>query len=488
MEDTRGHKKVDGQLEGEARRQFTRALLADLRALERMIDEDAFETGVARIGAEQELFLVDEAFHPAAGAMKILERIDDPHFTTELGLFNLEVNADPQPLAGDGLARMEAQMLGLLDKLRDVAAEVDMMPVLVGILPTIRKNDLGLENMVPSPRYRALNQAMTEARGAAYDFAIRGTDDLVVQHDSVMVEACNASFQVHLQVDPKDFARLYNLAQALAAPLPIRVIVDILGVPKEDADYMVELSDHLVSGGEDLSPNAYGNTTPLELLPFNSPAAFGLFEYGRKLGDERRADPHDDLVTTLIQAEVDGDHLSDTEYANMFQVLVFAGNETTRTAISNGINAFIENPDQLELLHANPELVEQAVEEIIRFATPVLHMRRTATKDTRLAGVEISKGDKVVIWYASANFDETVFENPLNFDISRPVRPKMVSFGAQGPHNCLGAPLARLEIRILLEEIVRRGVRFTATGSIVRTRSNFVNGVASLPARLVTPA
>ena len=130
MEDTRGHKKVDGQLEGEARRQFTRALLADLRALERMIDEDAFETGVARIGAEQELFLVDEAFHPAAGAMKILERIDDPHFTTELGLFNLEVNADPQPLAGDGLARMEAQMLGLLDKLRDVAAEVDMMSML----------------------------------------------------------------------------------------------------------------------------------------------------------------------------------------------------------------------------------------------------------------------------------------------------------------------------------------------------------------------
>ncbi len=279
-----------------------------------------------------------------------------------------------------------------------------------------------------------------------------------------------------------------DIVQALAAPLPIRVIVDILGVPKEDADYMVELSDHLVSGGEDLSPNAYGNTTPLELLPFNSPAAFGLFEYGRKLGDERRADPHDDLVTTLIQAEVDGDHLSDTEYANMFQVLVFAGNETTRTAISNGINAFIENPDQLELLHANPELVEQAVEEIIRFATPVLHMRRTATRDTTLGGVEISEGDKVVIWYASANFDDTIFEEPLRFDITRPIRPKMVSFGAQGPHNCLGAPLARLEIRILLEEIVRREVRFTATGSIVRTRSNFVNGVASLPARLVTPA
>jgi len=222
------------------------------------------------------------------------------------------------------------------------------------------------------------------------------------------------------------------------------------------------------------------------LLPFNSPAAFGLFEYGRKLGEERRVDPHDDLVTTLIQSEVDGDRLSDTEYANMIQVLEFAGNETTRTAISNGINAFIDNPDQLELLHASPDLVEQAVEEIIRYATPVLHMRRSATQDTTLAGIAIGKGDKVVIWYASANFDETVFTDPLRFDITRPVRPKMVSFGAQGPHNCLGAPLARLEIRILLEEIVRRGVRFEAAGSIVRTRSNFVNGVASLPARLIT--
>ena len=299
-----------------------------------------------------------------------------------------------------------------------------------------------------------------------------------------------------IDTDPPEHVRLRKLGIPAFTGRKVRnyeeatraIAVELLDEAIAAGAVDIVLSDHLVSGGDDLSPNAYGNTTPLELLPFNSPAAFGLFEYGRKLGDERRADPHDDLVTTLIQAEVDGDHLSDTEYANMFQVLVFAGNETTRTAISNGINAFIENPDQLELLHANPELVEQAVEEIIRFATPVLHMRRTATKDTTLAGVEISKGDKVVIWYASANFDETVFENPLNFDISRPVRPKMVSFGAQGPHNCLGAPLARLEIRILLEEIVRRGVRFTATGSIVRTRSNFVNGVASLPARLVTPA
>ena len=219
MEDTRGHKKVEGALEGEARRQFTRALLTDLRAIERMLEENLFETGECRIGAEQELFLCDRSFHPAPGALKVLERIDDPHFTTELGLFNLEINVDPQPLRGDGLAKMENQLVTLYEKLRGVTDQLDLVPVLAGILPTIRKNDLGLENMVPSPRYMALNRAMTAARGDAYDFAIKGIDELVVKHDSVMVEACNASFQVHLQVDPKDFARLYNLAQVLAAPV-----------------------------------------------------------------------------------------------------------------------------------------------------------------------------------------------------------------------------------------------------------------------------
>lgn len=277
-----------------------------------------------------------------------------------------------------------------------------------------------------------------------------------------------------------------DIVSAISAPLPIRVLVGILGVPASDADYMVELTDHLVSGGAELPADAYGNTTPLELLPFNSPAAFALFEYGRHLGEERQRDPHDDLVTALVQSEVDGDRLNETEYANMFQLLVFAGNETTRTAISNGIKAFMDNPEQLEKLHRDPELIPGAVEEVIRYATPVLHMRRTTTQDTVLDGVALAEGDKVVIWYASANFDERIFPDPLTFDVERPIKPKMVSFGAQGPHHCLGAPLARLEIRILLEEIVARGIRFEATGPIVRTPSNFVNGVTSLPGRLLS--
>jgi CBS domain-containing protein len=220
MEDTREHKKTDGLLEGDARRRFMRAVLADLRALEQMLEAGAFERGVVRIGAEQELFLVDRGYHPAPGALKILERIDDPHFTTELGLFQLEANAEPQPLAGKGLLRMEEQLANLFAKVRKVAGELDMHAVLAGILPTISKSDLGMHNMVPNPRYHALSRTMREARGEAFDFSIRGIDDLVVRHDSVMVEACNASFQVHLQIpEPERFAHYYNLAQLLLAPV-----------------------------------------------------------------------------------------------------------------------------------------------------------------------------------------------------------------------------------------------------------------------------
>jgi CBS domain-containing protein/gamma-glutamylcysteine synthetase len=219
MSTTRSHKEVWASNEGEDRRRFMRAILADLRALERMLNEGRFESGVRRIGAEQELFLVDRSFAPAPGALRMLERLGDPHFTTELGLFNLEVNLDPRRLGGDSLALLERQLTELLDRTRQAAAELELHAVLVGILPTIKKSDLGLDNMVPSPRYRALNDAMNRMRGGAFEFAIKGIDELHVKHDSVMVEACNASFQVHLQVGADEFARLYNLAQALAGPL-----------------------------------------------------------------------------------------------------------------------------------------------------------------------------------------------------------------------------------------------------------------------------
>lgn len=219
-DDTRAHKKVQGDLEGESRREYMVALLRELQAMERMVKEGMFERGVQRIGAEQELFLVDAAYHPTPGALKVIQRIDDPHFTTELGLFNLEANADAQPFSGKGLSNMEAQLKQLLEKMRVAGAPIGVRPILVGILPTIDKTDLGLEMMVPNPRYLTLSRAMYVARGEAFDFSIRGIDDLDMRHDSVMVEACNASFQVHLQLaEPERFAQWYNLAQFLAAPV-----------------------------------------------------------------------------------------------------------------------------------------------------------------------------------------------------------------------------------------------------------------------------
>jgi cytochrome P450 len=272
----------------------------------------------------------------------------------------------------------------------------------------------------------------------------------------------------------------------LSEPYPIRVIVSILGIPRSDGDFLVHLSNQLVEGtsNRELDPTAYGNTTPLELLPFNSPAAHALFEFGRRLGTERRARPGDDLVSKLVTAEVDGDHLTDAEFCNFFQLLVFAGNETTRTAISNGLLAFMQHPEQLRVLKDDPSLIPNAVEEVIRWATPVLHMRRTATVDTVLGGTAIAAGDWVVMWYASANFDESAFDGPLRFDVRRPVRPEHVAFGAFGPHHCLGAPLARLEIRLLLEQLVRRDLEIEQAGEVERVRSNFVNGILSLPARI----
>jgi cytochrome P450 len=277
-----------------------------------------------------------------------------------------------------------------------------------------------------------------------------------------------------------------DLVPTLSEPFPIRVIVSILGIDRADGDFLVHLSNQLVEGTSNrvIDPTAYGNTTPLEFLPFNSPAAHALFEFGRKLGDERRSCPKDDLVSTLVTAEVNGDRLTDQEYCNFFQLLVFAGNETTRTAISNGLLAFMQNPEQMELLKRDPSLIPQAVNEVIRYATPVLHMRRTATKDTSLHGKPIAKGEKLVMWYASSNFDETAFADPLRFDVTRSMRPEHTAFGAFGTHHCLGAPLAKLEVRILLEELIRRNIHIEQAGDVVRMRSNFVHGVLSLPCQV----
>ena len=210
---------LDTSGDSEKLREFMQRLLQDLRALEKMIDDGMIEEGVRRIGAEQEMFLVDRELRPASAVMTMLDRLKDPHFVTEVAQFNLEANLDAFPLKGDCLSQMEKQLLGLMDKAYAAGEGIGITPILTGILPTVRKSDLGLENMTPNPRYFALNNALTNLRGKAYEISIKGVDELMIQHDSVMVEACNASFQAHLQVGASEFAKMYNIAQAVTGPV-----------------------------------------------------------------------------------------------------------------------------------------------------------------------------------------------------------------------------------------------------------------------------
>ena len=214
-----GTQDVGHELEGSQLRLFSRKLLADLRALERMLDEGLFETGVRRIGAEQEMFIVGPDWRPSLSAMELLEAIDDEHYTTELGRFNLECNLDPLPFGGDCLSKMEAQLQELVGMGRRAANGIGDEIVLVGSLPSMRKSDLGLESMSPIRRYELLNSALQAQRNGNYDFLIKGVDELRVTHDNIMLEACNCSFQVHFQVAPDEFANLYNIAQVVAAPV-----------------------------------------------------------------------------------------------------------------------------------------------------------------------------------------------------------------------------------------------------------------------------
>ncbi|MBL8863822.1 MAG: CBS domain-containing protein [Planctomycetes bacterium] len=201
------------------RRNFVRSMLDDVRALERMIDEGWIEKGVRRIGAEQEMFLVDRAYQPANKALDLLQDLPASHFVTELAQFNLEANLTPLPLSGRSFSMMEAELVRLLAQAREVAAQKGTQIVLCGILPTLDKSHLGLDSMTPIPRYLQMNRIMTEQRGGKFTAVIKGLDELQTVHDNVMLEACNTSFQLHFQAGADEFARLYNLAQVIVAPL-----------------------------------------------------------------------------------------------------------------------------------------------------------------------------------------------------------------------------------------------------------------------------
>jgi cholest-4-en-3-one 26-monooxygenase len=260
----------------------------------------------------------------------------------------------------------------------------------------------------------------------------------------------------------------------IAAELPLEVIAELIGVPREDRHKIFEWSNRMV-GSED--PEYIVSDEEV----FN--AQVEMFMYAQQLAEQRRAAPADDIITALLSAEVDGESLSDMDFNLFFLLLSVAGNETTRNAIAHGMNAFLENPDQYELLASDPDRhLPGAVEEILRWATPVLYFRRNCTKDTVVGGQTIRAGDKISLWYISANRDEDVFDDPFRFDIERDPH-NHIAFGGGGPHFCLGAQLARLEIRLLFEELTKRYPRIEAVGPPDRLRSNFIGGIKHLPVR-----
>jgi cholest-4-en-3-one 26-monooxygenase len=256
----------------------------------------------------------------------------------------------------------------------------------------------------------------------------------------------------------------------VAAELPLQVIVELLGVPLEDRAKVFEWSNTMIG----MDDPEYGGSTDDGKM-----ASMQLFMYANELAAQRRAAPKDDLTTLLLNAQVDGEQLSEGEFDAFMMLLSVAGNETTRNQISHGMLALFEHPDQQAALVNDPGLINTAVEEFVRWASPVMHFRRTAQRDVELHGQKIREGDRVSIWYVSANRDEDAFDTPSRFDIRRHPNEHL-GFGI-GPHFCLGANLARLEIRVMFEELLRRFPDIRPAGPVSRLRSNFINGIKHMP-------
>ena len=279
----------------------------------------------------------------------------------------------------------------------------------------------------------------------------------------------------------------FDFVKEVAADFPIRVLAKMLDVPDADIYKLIDWGNRMVGNDDPEHSDVLASSEESEkyrLLPFRSPAALEVFEYGRALADERRGGDRTDLVSRLVnQTPEDGVPLSERDFNSYFLLLVVAGNETTRHTITHSMNYLIQNPDQLALLQERPELIPWAVEEFLRLASPVYHFRRTANVDTEIDGKKIKAGDKVVTWFAAGNRDPEVFDNPYEMDVTRSPNEHM-AFGRGGPHMCLGNALARLEIRIMFEDLLTRVSSVTALGEPSKLRSNFVNGIKRFPVRV----
>ncbi|HEV3369604.1 MAG TPA: cytochrome P450 [Acidimicrobiales bacterium] len=262
-----------------------------------------------------------------------------------------------------------------------------------------------------------------------------------------------------------------DFVEEISAELPLLVIAELLGVPQEDRRKVFDWSNRMI-GSDDPEYQVEG-ADPGE-------AAMAVFSYAEELAAARRLEPRQDLVSTLINAEVEGEKLDQLELDLFFMLLIVAGNETTRNLMSGAMVAFFDHPDQWEKLRQDRSLLPGAVEEMLRFVTPVMHFRRTVVADTELGGQALQEGDKIVFWHTSANRDESVFTDPDTFDIARSPN-NHIAFGGGGPHFCLGANLARMEIMVMFDRLLDRIPDIRLDGEVQRLQSNFINGTKHIP-------
>lgn len=319
------------------------------------------------------------------------------------------------------------------------------------------------------PRHQALRKLLMRDFSAAQ---LRRYEDFLRGLAAVTVETA-------LQEEEFDFV------EAIAADYPIQVLVRLLDTPDEMTPQLIAWGNEIVGFTDPEYARVLVNSPEAEKykhLPFRSPVSQEIFDYGRKLKAERTGSDRDDLISKLVnRLPEDGIPLDDKDFDNYFLLLVVAGNETTRQAISHSMKALMDNPEQLQWFLDHPDKTQVAVEELIRWASPVYHFRRTATRDVELHGKTIKEGDKVVMWFPSANRDPEKFQDPYTLDLSR-FPNDHITFG-KGPHTCMGANLARFEIRILFETLLPRLESIEQAGDIVRVRSNFINGIKKFPVR-----
>ncbi len=394
-------------------------------------DLDTFEAGIPH---EQFRWLRNEApvyRHPGAGGDEdywcITKHADHKHISKNPLIFSSEEKAT---------------------LMRDPSAES---------LPMLRQIML---NMDP-PRHRIYRAIINK------EFTPRTVDDISQRVDRMIERIINRV----CERGECDFV------DDLAAPLPMQVICEMVGVPEEDRRAIYELGNRMV-GFDDPELNPDGATAQPENEGDMAGASAEMFLYGAKLKERYQNSSEDNLATALLRAEVDGERLTDMEFYSFFLILAIAGNETTRTVTSNGMIQLIRHPDQRDRLLKDPSLLNTAVEEILRFDPAVSCFRRTAMKDVEIRGVKIAKGDKIMLWYPAVNRDEEVFDDPECFDIGRNPNDHL-SFGI-GEHFCLGSNLARMELRKIFGALMRRLPDIEFAAQPRRLRSNFVNGVKEM--------